>query len=71
MKTKQDATRQAEPARSDEVVTAMGPAITIQPADVVATDEFAGHGGSYVFHSAIGLRTRADGDAGVAAEVAQ
>ena len=42
-----------------------------EPADVAVTDEFAGHGGSYVFHPAIGLRTRAVADAGASVEVAQ
>jgi len=71
MKTKQDAMRQAEPVRADELVTAVAPAITTEPADVAVTDEFAGHGGSYVFHPAIGLRTRAVADADAAVEVAQ
>ena len=70
MKAKQDTTRQAE-ARTEAVVTGLGPAITIQSAGVIAKDEFAGHGGSYVFHPAIGMRVRADAEAGAVVEGAQ
>lgn len=70
MKTKQDTTRQ-ETVRADEVVAAQGAVTTVEPADVVANDEFAGHGGSYVFDAATGLRTRADADVGAAVEGVQ